>query len=270
MSFDDGRKDFYTNALPIIKKYKMQATLNVVPDYLGKNDMSEFASGNNECVTAQEMQECAESGCVEIAGHSANHTNDIAEIRRGNAFLRDYFEKQGMKCENGFASPNSGVYPGNLNQYSELLKDGAVSYIRSGNNVRRDGLLNAGWYILYSITKSKLAYSIYNRRNVIRIADNKVSDAISKNEYCYPSVTCNAKNTMKQLKRLIDGMPDESAVIIMFHSILNAYDSGYGMDKWYNTVDEFEDFCSYLSAADDIMTVTNATLHHMIKERVHL
>ena len=28
-SFDDGRKDFYTNALPILRKYNLLATVNV-------------------------------------------------------------------------------------------------------------------------------------------------------------------------------------------------------------------------------------------------
>ena len=36
LSFDDGRRDFYVNAFPILMKYKLVATLNVITDYVGK------------------------------------------------------------------------------------------------------------------------------------------------------------------------------------------------------------------------------------------
>lgn len=36
LSFDDGRKDFFTNALPVLKKYNLPATLNVITDFWEK------------------------------------------------------------------------------------------------------------------------------------------------------------------------------------------------------------------------------------------
>ena len=51
LSFDDGCRDFYVNAFPILMKYKLVATLNVITDYVGKKNIREFASGNHECIT---------------------------------------------------------------------------------------------------------------------------------------------------------------------------------------------------------------------------
>lgn len=87
LSFDDGRKDFYKNALPILKKYKLSATLNVVTDFLGKSGLCDFASANYECITEDEMVECAGCG-IEIASHSSNHTNDIFMIEKSIEYLK--------------------------------------------------------------------------------------------------------------------------------------------------------------------------------------
>ena len=46
LSFDDGRRDFFTNALPVLRKYQLKATLNVVSDFVGHAGLSVFDSGN--------------------------------------------------------------------------------------------------------------------------------------------------------------------------------------------------------------------------------
>jgi hypothetical protein len=49
LSFDDARRDFYTRALPIIKKYNLTATLNVISDFiLNPSNYCCFSSGNDE------------------------------------------------------------------------------------------------------------------------------------------------------------------------------------------------------------------------------
>lgn len=59
-------------------------------------------------------------------------------------------------------------------------------------------------------------------------------------------------------------MPDNHAAIIMLHSILSPCDRGWGKDKWYNSVNDFEKLCRYLAKKKDVAVITNAKLHEMI------
>lgn len=252
LSFDDGRKDFYTNAVPILKKYRLPTTLNIVSDFIGKQDLSQFASANYECMSADEILTCQKMG-IEIANHSADHTNDVRQIIRGSDKLLC------MQCGSGrigFSSPESEISQKNIFSYEYLIRDHIVSYIRSGNQVRRDGLLYACMYFLYKTTKSKILFWIYNRRNLIELKE--------KRPRLYPSVTCNADNSAEQMLFFIKSIPDNYAVIIMFHSILSYGDTGWAKDKWYNSTEDFEKLCCYLSKKRDIRVITNRKLHDMI------
>jgi len=65
LTFDDGYKDFYTDVLPLLKKYNMRATVYLIysfldkPNYLSKNDVQEILSSN----------------LVEIGSHTMTHQN---------------------------------------------------------------------------------------------------------------------------------------------------------------------------------------------------
>jgi len=88
LSFDDSRRDFYTNVFPLLKKYNVSATLNVITARVEKTDPN---NADRHYMTVTEVQECAASGLVEIASHSANHCNDkddiILSINRLNDWL---------------------------------------------------------------------------------------------------------------------------------------------------------------------------------------
>lgn len=256
LSFDDGRRDFYVNAFPILMKYKLVATLNVITDYVGKKNIREFASGNHECITWQNLNECAEMG-IEIANHSANHTNDIFQIIKGQNSLAFRLNKKSERI--GFASPESEIFSKNFSSYKELVKTGGVAYIRSGNQIKRDGCGYAVLYILSRVTKNPLVFNLYNKRNIIDIISAPKID-----DWFYPSVTCSQENSSKQVISFIESIPDNNAAIIMFHSILNKRDPGWGKDKWFNSIDEFEDICNYISNNTDVNAVTNQELHGII------
>lgn len=63
LTFDDGYRDFYTDVLPIIKKYDARVVAYIVPGFLGKP--------NN--LTHQQLKEIAESKLVEIGAHTVDH-----------------------------------------------------------------------------------------------------------------------------------------------------------------------------------------------------
>lgn len=251
-SFDDGRKDFFVNALPILKKYKLTATLNVIPDFLDAAENSDDSLEYASSMTWDDTKACLDNN-IEIANHSANHTNEVADIVRGSDSIKEHL---GLS-EIGFSSPNSDICSGNYDTFSNLTQTGKASYIRSGNQLRRDGLIYALLYIIYKYTKSAFVFSLYNKRNIIK--SGKPSDI-------YPSVTCNCDNTVNQLIKFIKNMPDNSAAIIMFHSILEEHNPGYGNTKWSNTTEEFEKICSILSSDNFVKIITNSDLHNLLKK----
>lgn len=77
LSFDDSKKNFYINVFPLLKKYNVPATLNVITDRVLKSTADDL---NRSYMTIAEVEECAASGLVEIASHSANHRNEVDDV----------------------------------------------------------------------------------------------------------------------------------------------------------------------------------------------
>lgn len=62
-TFDDGYRDFYTSVYPILKKYKVKATIYVITGFLGRPNY----------MTKDMVKEVAASGLVEVASHTVHH-----------------------------------------------------------------------------------------------------------------------------------------------------------------------------------------------------
>ncbi len=63
LTFDDGYRDFYTDAYPILKKYHAKATQFVISGFVGY--------GNH--LSASQLVEIANDGLVEIGAHTVRH-----------------------------------------------------------------------------------------------------------------------------------------------------------------------------------------------------
>lgn len=256
LSFDDGRKDFYQYALPILKKYNLTATLNVIADYIGREDLPNFASAGHACMNRNEVLESEKSG-IEIANHAADHSNRIEAIIEGQGKLKSLLGRD--RCL-GFASPSSQVSRENFSIYQHLLHNKEIAYLRSGNKLRRDGKFHLFLYILYRMMRFSWLFYWYNSRNYIDL---------HKKEYTYgifPSVTCNAETRKCDIRYFIKHMKDNTAVILMFHSILPKTSPNWLADKWCNSTDDFEDICSFLASDADIRVVTNMQLNDIMQD----
>lgn len=66
LTFDDGYRDFFENAFPILKKHRIKATVFVVSDFM--------ENPGDEYMTIEQIIEIQKFG-IEIGSHSVNHPN---------------------------------------------------------------------------------------------------------------------------------------------------------------------------------------------------
>ena len=246
-SFDDGRLDTYTKAYAILKKYGMPFTLNVCTDFIKhQENYTCFKSAGNKSVSIENLLEMQENG-VEIASHGHLHLNTKDDILNSIAAL----EQMGINVENvGFASPNSGLTYDNAQDVLPLVESGIISYIRSGIQVRREGLLYSLLTYLERKTHSVKLFRYLNKKNVI--TDEKAPILMS-----VAVLNC---TTVKQIVSFIDKMNGGESVIFMLHSVIDKNDIGYGSDSWYFDAEKFNELCELLSKRKDVLICTTRDL----------
>lgn len=91
LTFDDGFRDFYTTAFPVLRDAGFNATVFVSSDFIGKP----FVTGR-DCLRAGELRElCAEG--IEFGSHSASHRllvelpleELVTEVSRSKLIIED-------------------------------------------------------------------------------------------------------------------------------------------------------------------------------------
>ena len=254
LSFDDGTKDFLTNAFPILKKYNLPATWNLISEHIKSKESTDSELDSNS-VFWSEVADCMQNG-IEIANHSANHTNEVEEIIRGKKII---CAELNTNSSIGFASPHSDICLQNFDMYKTLLQKGDAAYIRSGRQLKRDGLFYAFLYLVYRYTHMSKFYYWCNKRNIIHLNEDM--------PLFFPSVTCNCDNTTKQVIDFVKKMPDKSASILTFHRIVHRTETNQQINKWFNSIEDFDSLCRYLSEATDVSVITNFELYCMLSKQ---
>ncbi|MCC6778187.1 MAG: polysaccharide deacetylase family protein [Hyphomicrobiales bacterium] len=87
LTFDDGYRDFYTNAWPVLQRHGFKATVFVITGVVGQT----------QYLTWDMIGELDASGSIEIASHTVNHrelpaiseTNARAEVTNSRAVLEE-------------------------------------------------------------------------------------------------------------------------------------------------------------------------------------
>lgn len=91
LTFDDGFRDFYTCAFPILEQAGFTATLFVATNYIGKR----FLTGR-QCLSRRELSDLCERG-VEVGSHSLSHRRLVTlarhelidEVSRSKSVIED-------------------------------------------------------------------------------------------------------------------------------------------------------------------------------------
>ena len=77
LTFDDGYYNWLTDVLPLLGKYDMKATFNVVGAYIEKESLAEYRSPAYSYLTWEEIAALHDSGRAEIGSHTWEmHTLD--------------------------------------------------------------------------------------------------------------------------------------------------------------------------------------------------
>jgi len=102
LTFDDGWKDNYTNAFPVLQKLDIPATIFLVPACIGAVTARVTAEGEGERehLSLSDIREMSKAG-IEFGSHSMNHklfdriTDDEieAEVVGSKSYLEDVLQK---------------------------------------------------------------------------------------------------------------------------------------------------------------------------------
>lgn len=243
-SFDDARSDTFEYAFPILKKYGLKATVNVISKFIIEPESFNFISSPKPMTKTQLLTWQKEG--FEIACHGATHKNTVDDILQNIKDLKSF----DINVDNiGFASPESWITKKNLKStgIDELKQQGLISYIRSGIQIKREGIFYICLSMFDQFIHNKYLYYYLNKRNIITI--NDIPNIL-------PSAAIKDYTTGNQVQYIINNLKDDQAIILMFHSVLSPNDKSYGADHYYWSADRFDSLCKWLVNDKNVMVTT--------------
>lgn len=143
VTFDDGYKDNYINAYPILKKYNIPATFFIATGYVNKLAIPSPDCGDTVFMDWEELKEVAENN-ISIGAHTVRHrilsNLSVAELEKEIVDSKNEIEQRIGKKVISFAYPNGKKRDYDLGKCVPILeKNGfklAVSTIGGFNDIK--------------------------------------------------------------------------------------------------------------------------------------
>ena len=136
LTFDDSLKDFYTQAYPILQKYQMKATNNVITGFV--------QAGREDILTMEEIKEMKQNG-MSFEDHTVNHPDlSVSSPDAQNNELQDskqFLDSNLSQTTTTVAYP-SGRYSETTMQIAEKLGYKMGLTTNNGLASLSDGLLS--------------------------------------------------------------------------------------------------------------------------------
>ena len=135
MTFDDSLRDFYTNAFPLLQRYQMQATNNVITGFV--------ENGREDMLTLEQIKEMKQKG-MSFEDHTVNHPDlSLASAETQTTELqasKQYLDNNLSQNTTTVAYP-SGRYSETTTQIAESLGYKMGLTTNNGLASLNDGLL---------------------------------------------------------------------------------------------------------------------------------
>lgn len=237
ITFDDGRSDNYLLAKEIMDRYQFRGTVYVTTGFIdGTWKEKEVLKSPTRPLSVAEIKNLHEAGW-EIGLHGDKHQLQVEDMRTALQKL------QLWGIENpcwGVSAPNSKGEEAEIAAMLASEYGTQIAYIRRGRKCDTTKLKNRVLYAAYSLLKAKWAYRHFNAENSF------TPETLERSNL--PSVVVKAKDRPEWIADFIRQLPDDSAVVLMLHSILPADHPVCGKDPWSWESGRFEKLCQELKS----------------------
>lgn len=254
ITFDDGRSDNFEYAYPILKDKGFPATLFCTTGYVDGSWQKEKSWLSTEsALSVEDMKKLRDSGW-EIALHGDRHDMSVTDTRNALTKLSAW----GFDCKRvGCSVPNSRVSESEIDSILKSDYGSAIQYIRRGRKCNTKRFSIRILYAVYTYTNCAWAFKAFNQLNYVRLPDIIHKDI--------PSIVIRTSDKSKMISDFIRALPDNTFLVLMFHSILPESHPLYGKDPWCWSQDKFSNLCCQLQHMQTNGDVSVSTMMDVIE-----
>ena len=172
LTFDDGYKNFLTNALPILKRYGFSATIYAVSDLVGTfNEWdSETGISRNELMDYSDLRACIADG-IEVGCHSSTHASlpsDGVDLTREISTAKTVLQNKLACSMTTFCYPYGHFDDRVIQSVKEAGFDSATTMIRSRATENDDAFalprIPINWHTLPHLFLAKILTAYEDKR----------------------------------------------------------------------------------------------------------
>ena len=234
-SFDDGGKGIYEHAYKLMLKYGIKASMHINTKFIEDE--------HPNYISLEEAFEMRDSG-FDFSSHSHGHVNEKNDLAISLSFLKKWGLADSINVV--FSSPNSEIYEGNLSHFNDMLENNGITHVRTGTQVRRNGIFYSGIYLCQKFFKSKHLFYHLNKNNLHKI---------NESTFFIKSVSIKKYNTVKQLEYIVNRLNKGDVVVFLLHNIVPEKEMKKSNLYWFSA-EKFEEFLQIITNKEDIEIIT--------------